>query len=507
MKVVTASQMREIDRVTINERGIPGKVLMYQAGYSVSRYILENIPNPDNLAVLAGSGNNGGDGFVAAYLLNNAGIDIKIYTTGKPGSFTSDTEVYYNLCNNSGLEINHISNTPETINLNKISLVIDSLTGTGFNGLPRENLNRIIEIINSTSVPVVSIDMPSGLPSDGDAPEGNAVKADYTITIGLPKISLVTYPGKEYAGLVEIADIGFPYDLADSESLTRELIDKQFAKRFFTLPDHSDIHKGDKGHLLLVGGFDNLEGAIMMTAAAALETGIGLISLLTTARARKIIAGKIPELMTISFDEAGEKDALCELLNKRKYNAMVIGPGMGRTDNALNYFTNIMNLLPETGINKVLIDGDGLSHLALYLENNILHRSIDFIITPHFGEASRLMKTGIDTIKSNRVKAAEKLAEKTGATVVLKGPASIVSGKTGTFINTTGNPSLATGGTGDILSGITGALMLREDIIPASCLGTYIHGSAADLYCSENNTDLLKATDLINYIRHAIGSI
>jgi NAD(P)H-hydrate epimerase len=254
-----------------------------------------------------------------------------------------------------------------------------------------------------------------------------------------------------------------------------------------------------------VGGFEGLEGAIIMTALAAIETGVGLISLATTACARKIIAGKVPELMTRPIREGEERGMLERLLEERKYDGMVIGPGMGRTDFASQIFVNIMNLLPGSGIEKVLVDGDGLFHLALYLENNNLPGGIDFIITPHFGEAPRLLGAGVRDIKQNRVKAAEELAEKTGTVAVLKGPASIVSGKTCTFINTTGSPALATGGTGDVLSGITGAIMLREDAVTASSLGVYIHGAAADLYCSENSSSILKATDIIEYIRKVIG--
>ncbi len=507
MKIATASQMKEIDRVTIEERGIPGEVLMYLAGYSVSRYILDHIPIPDHAVVFAGSGNNGGDGFVAAHFLNNAGIKVIIYTTGKPGAFTHSTEIYYNLCLNSGLEIRYVDDNPETITINDDSIVVDSLTGTGFRGVPRGGLNIIIEAINNSSARVVAVDMPSGLPSDGGAPEGNAVRADYTVTIGLPKVSLVAYPGKEYAGHVQVADIGFPADLTDSESIKRELIDEHYVKSFLPLTNTPDLHKGERGHLLLVGGFPGFEGAIMMTAAAALETGIGLISLITTMGGRKIIAGKIPELMTRSLGEEGEIDELKRLLEERRYDGIVIGPGMGRAEIASKTFFDIMKLLPDTGIKKVLVDGDGLFHLASYLEKNRLPGQVKFLITPHFGEASRLIKADVGTIKSNRVKAAEELAKKTGAAVILKGPASIVSDGNFTFINTTGNPSLATGGTGDVLSGITGAIMLREDTLTALCLGTYIHGAAADLHCSRNAADILKATDLIGYIPEVIGSV
>ncbi len=507
MKVVTASQMREIDRVTIDERGIPGEVLMYHAGYSVSRYILEKIPLPEHAVVLAGSGNNGGDGFVTAHFLNNAGIDVKIYTTGKPGDFSPSTDIYYKLCVNSGYDIEYLDDDTEITDLEKTGLLIDSLTGTGFSGKSRGILNRLIEIINRSGVPVVSVDMPSGLPSDGDAPEGNAVRADHTVTIGLPKVSLVTYPGKEYAGILEVSDIGFPGDLTGSESIRRELIDRRYAKRSLYHVAEPDLHKGERGHLLLMGGFESLEGAIMMTASAALETGVGLISLITTEGARKIIAGRIPELMTRSFDREEGKDEIQKLLDEREYRGMVIGPGMGRSEKAGEIFNNTIDHLERSGIKKVLIDGDGLFHLVSYLEKSTLPRGVEFIITPHFGEASRLMKRDVESIKRNRTAAAEELAGKTGAAVILKGPSSIVSGETGTFINTTGNAALSTGGTGDLLSGITGALMLGKDALTASCLGVYIHGSAADLCCLKNSTDVIKATDLIPYIREAIRRI
>lgn len=506
MKAVTAEEMQEIDRITINELGIPGYVLMGLAGKSVADYVLNK--NFSRVVVFSGSGNNGGDGFVAAYFLANQGLSVDVFLTGKKEKVSETSGVYLNLCFNTGLIVKEINdNNIDELDFEKYDLIIDALLGTGFKGTVRGTIGKVINLINRSGKRVLAIDIPSGLPSNGESPQGETIKSDYTVTIGLPKISLVTYPGKDYTGELSVSDIGFPSHLINSDSLKTGLVDEDFFTHRFKEYYSADTHKGEKGHLLLVGGFDGMEGAIMMCAMAALETGAGLATLLTTEKARSIIAGKIPELMTLSIkDGSPDSDKIAEqvvsFLSSKRYNSMVIGPGMGRDDVASNVFKQIIHNISNSGINRVLIDGDGLFHLAAYLKNERLDKEVEFVITPHFGEASRILGKDINEIKKNRLAAAVELSKSTSSVALLKGPATIVSDGINSLINTSGNPALATAGSGDVLSGIIGSLMLREmPVIDSAGIGAFIHGKAADLYCKENKVTMMKATDIISCIR------
>jgi len=307
----------------------------------------------------------------------------------------------------------------------------------------------------------------------------------------------------EFTGKLITADIGFPSNLTNSEDLKIELIDCQYIQNNFITELKPDTHKAERGHMLLVGGFDCMEGAIMLTARASLETGTGLITLLTTEKARQIIAGKIPEMMTSEISLNKEK--LDEFFSDPKYRVMVIGPGMGRDSRAKAVFSNIIENIYHYGIKRVLIDGDGLFHLAEYLQSKKLDNRTEFIITPHFMEASRLLNRSVDDIKKNRLESAKILSRETTAVTLLKGPASIVSDSINSFINTTGNPALATAGSGDVLSGIIGSLMLHDiPMTTTASIGAYIHGKSADMFCSKNKVNSMKSGDIIEYIKNAV---
>ena len=524
MKIVTAKEMQYIDKITIEEKGVPSEVLMGFAGKSIADYILQNFADLTRVVIFSGTGNNGGDGFVIGYLLANKGVHVDIYITGSKEKISITSSLYYSICLNFGITITELKDDAAivSIELDSYDLIIDAMLGTGFNGVVRGIAKDVIEKINKSSTIVLSVDLPSGLPSDGVAPHGIVVQADYTVTIGLPKISLVTYPGKSYTGRLHVSDIGFPSLLTESEDLGIDLLNKSYVQRRLDFTRDVDAHKGASGHLLFIGGFDNMEGAIIMAVMAAFQIGVGLSTLLTTCKARSIIAGRIPELITRSIDSLEhqgkvdnnivariENDIRNFFHEDRNYKVVVIGPGMGRSEVSACLFELLMNNFFEFGIKMVLIDGDGLYHLTNYFESNCLHTDISFIITPHFYEASRLMGQSVDEIKNDRVQAAVELSQKTSAVTLLKGPASIISDGKKTLINTTGNPSLATAGSGDVLSGMIGALLLQDHISPldAAGIGAYLHGSAADS-CSERYlTPVIKATDIIEYIRGAISEV
>lgn len=504
MKIVTASEIQNIDREAIDNIGIPGEVLMGFAGKSIADYIISEHKFEKKIAVFCGTGNNGGDGFVIAYFLSNSDYSVDVFVAGKIEKISNTSKIYYDICRNFNININTLNEQNiDEVDFTNYDLIIDSMLGTGFEGTPRGIIKDSINRINKSQAKVLSVDLPSGLPSNGQAPEGDVINAHTTVTIGLPKISLVTYPGMKFTGNLVLKEIGFPSYLTESSDLHVDLIDKEYVRKHFDITKDADFHKGSAGHVLFIGGFDNMEGAIMMSVMAAFETGVGLATLLTTPKARKIIAGRIPELIT----RAIEPDAAnIEYFFKedRQYHSLVIGPGMGRTEFSKHVFNTVINMLKDYGIIKVLIDGDGLFHLSEYLKTKTLPKNVSFIITPHFGEASRLLNKESSELRNNRFNSAKELAEKTLSVALLKGPATIVSDVENSLINTTGNQALATAGSGDVLSGIIGALLLRHDCLNAAGIGAYIHGFAADLCVKENNLTILKATDLVRYIRPAI---
>lgn len=500
MKVVTAKEMREIERIAIEEYGIPEKLLMAFAGKAVAEISIARFPKAVSAAVVCGTGNNGGDGFVSAYFLHNHGLTVSIYIFGDEAKISGSSRLYLDLCRKTKIEIIHISGkSPSSLDLRAFDFIIDALFGIGLKGRPEGTAAELVGIINFSGRPIVSIDIPSGLPADGEAPTWPAVvRADCTVTMGLPKISLVVWPNLSYCGEVETADIGFPSALLSDSSLKAECINKQLIEPCLANPLlHSDINKGDRGHLLLIGGFDGMEGAIMMSVMAALEAGAGYVSLLTTENARSIIAGKIPELMTMSLQGGN----IADILSARQYDAVVIGPGMGRTEMAARIFNETMEVLSSYDNCRVVIDGDGLFHLAALLKKTSGVPEMSYsrhIITPHFLEAGRFIDKSIEAIKSNRLASARECALITGCTVLLKGPASIICSGERSFINTSGNSLLAAAGSGDVLSGFIGAYLLRDvSAFIAACTGCYMHGAAAELLASEGRKHI-KATDIVS---------
>jgi NAD(P)H-hydrate epimerase len=504
VKVVTAEQMRLIDKTSIEDYLIPGYILMNNAGKSIADFIADKI-KVKKIAVFCGKGNNGGDGFAAAFYLHNSGFNVELYLAGYKKDVSPASDLFLRICDKSGIPIHEIrdEDNPE-FTPDENTAIIDAVTGTGFSGTPSGTVHKFINIINSSGCTVFAADIPSGLPADGGEPCGPAVYADYTITMGLPKISLVTWPGAEYCGNVYAADIGFPPEFTESSTLKVSLTDEVIVMNLpCTL--EAESYKGKRGHTLIIGGFSGMEGAALLTASALFKTGTGLATLLTDCEARKITAGKIPELMTISFPDIPEKSRIVELIDNEKYSSLIIGPGMGRTGYASMIFTIVIDNLPLTKIKKVLIDGDGLYHLSIYLKEKKLPENIQFIITPHFMEASRISGKAVEEIMASRLESCGEIAAYSKTVCLLKGPGSIISDGEYSVINTTGNPALATAGSGDVLSGIIGSFMNMDiPLIQAGAAGMYIHGLCADIYLSENPQYTMKAGDIIDRIREAL---
>ncbi len=499
IKVTTAKEMQSIDNLTINRYFLPADILMAYGGKHCADIIISKISKDKKILIFCGKGNNGGDGFVIASLLFLKGFDCKVYfKKNYTSSLSEESSRFYNICKKLNLIQNNYSN------LSSYQIIIDCLLGNGVKGIVKDELANIINEINSNNLQVFSIDLPSGLPADGPIlNDSSIIKADVTITIGLPKINLVTFPGKNYTGELLIVDIGFPENLLSSPQIN--ITDNSFIQNFLATELTSDIYKGKRGHILIAGGFPGMEGAAMMTAMAALKIGAGLITIASLEESRSLIAGKIPEVMTIGINE---KNGVETIFEKNKYNVLVVGPGMGRTLAAENIFFKILNKLATNNIKNVVIDGDGIFLLTKYLEKNKLPESINYLITPHLGEAAILLNKNIKIIEWDRYSHAIELVNKTGCSILLKGPATIITNAGLSFINSTGNSYLATGGSGDVLSGIIAAFcLLHNDILSCAAISAYLHGLSADIAINEYKLNSIKATDIIKYLPDAINKI
>ncbi len=506
MKAVTAAEMSGIDRRAIEEYGVPQELLMGYAGREVCSYVMSEFSEAERICVFCGDGNNGGDGFAAAYLLSNVGKSVKAVFAGDERKLSSASAIFLSICRKSSVPVIAVTDREDVVReLDSTDLIVDSVLGTGTSGAPRGLKAEAVTLINQSGLPVLSVDIPSGLPSDGHAPEGEAVKASATVTFGLPKLGMVVMPGREYCGKVAVADIGFPLPLVDSSDLGCSLIDRGYISRLQLNPLRSDTHKGERGHLLVMGGFDGMEGAAILAAEAALEAGVGMVTVMTTCSSRNVIAGRQPEIMTVSLPAGPDESEFRALIQSRRYDVVLAGPGMGRSEYSRSVFHLLLKLIPETQVQRVLLDADALFHYEASCSSGCaLPEGAGFLITPHFMEASRILGEGIAQIKADRPAAARRLAEMTGSAVLLKGPASIaVSGQT-MNINTSGNPVLATGGTGDVLAGIAAAFLLRDiSVLDAASAAAFVHGAAADIFREENGP-VMKSSDLLRYIRRAI---
>jgi len=494
MKIADLRQIKNIDKNAITEYCIPSLLLMGYAGKHCSDRIISEIPDikSKTIAVICGSGNNGGDGFVIGFHLRNFGCHVKVlFNAEKLSKLSEESLIYYKICKSY-----NITSELSLYNYDD-DIIIDSLLGSGFSGSIREAEQLIIKNINNSNAVIFSVDIPSGLCADGNVDTANIVNADYTLTIGIHKINTATYPGRKFCGKTFVIDAGFPEKLLNDEKINNSFFDKFLSKSVFVKKDNVDSCKSNFGHLLIIGGFDGMEGAGLMTAMSAFESRAGLVTLATSIEARKIIAGKIPEVITIGLNDPND---IVAIIKSGKYHSLLIGPGLGRTPFAAQIFHETINNSGNSSVKTVIIDGDGLWHLSIM--NNSAAFSKNVIITPHLKEASLLLNDTIENVSCNRYYCAKKLSEKYRAVTVLKGPATITTDGKNTYVNSSGNEALASAGTGDILAGIIAALSMQTDnVLLAAATGVYIHGICADVIVEETGVKSLKATELSGKIR------
>ena len=502
MKLVTAAEMRELDRKAIEEVGIPSLVLMENAGRTTYQILRQEFPDlAGPVAVVAGRGNNGGDGSVVARYLAQAGIPVAIFLVAARDQLQGDAKVNLEIAAHLGIEIEEVLEekdlNPLAHRLARSELIVDALLGTGLNTEVRGLMRLVIDEINRLRPPVLAVDIPSGLDADTGQPLGAAVQARVTVTYGWPKIGQILPPGRDYAGRLWQVDISIPPELAQSAAV--ELAEAA-EMRALLPPRPFAGHKGTFGHLVVLAGSAGKTGAAALTSEGALRAGAGLVTLGIAASLNDILEVKITEAMTLPLPEAIDERALGmkalepiqDFLEHK--TALALGPGLGTHPET----QELVRRLVQDASLPMVIDADGVNALAgkpEVLKNAAGPR----ILSPHPGEMARFLGVTPQEVQADRLGTARKAAAATGAVVVLKGAQTLVADPAGRVsINSTGNPALASGGTGDVLTGLIGGF-LSQNLAPwdAARLGVYLHGLAADYWASQYSPRGLIAVDLL----------
>jgi ADP-dependent NAD(P)H-hydrate dehydratase / NAD(P)H-hydrate epimerase len=492
MKAVTGAQMREIDRRAEAEYGIPSLLLMENAALRVVEAAEQMLRagGGRRVTVVAGKGNNGGDGLAAARHLFGRGWDVTVWLVADPESVQGDARVNLEIVRQVGVPLHSgarrsgVSGDATTSSLPsafEADLIIDALLGTGVRGAPTGGIAEAITAIERSPAPVLAVDLPSGLEADTGAVPGPCVTADRTVTFALPKRGLLVYPGRGRVGEIVVVDIGIPRTLLDDPALETHWITAALATGL--LPARpADGHKGTFGRAFVLAGSPGMTGAATLCSEAALRVGAGLVTLGIPASLNPILEVKLTEAMTLPLPETETHahsvrawDAIAERVAASDVVAM--GPGMGRH---LETAELVKRVLRERR-GPLVMDADALNALGV-VGRLPAPEPAQVVITPHAGEMARLLGTNPDDVQSNRLATAERAARELGCVVVLKGAGSIVAAPDGRlWIGPAGTAALATGGTGDVLTGvIAGLIAQRLTPLDAAIAGVFIHGRAGE---------------------------
>ncbi len=510
LPLYTAAQMQRTDAAAIKGIGIPGVVLMERAGMAVAEHLLESYCEAHCFVVLAGKGNNGGDGFVAARHLLEAGAEARVFAAGRAADYQGDALVNLKILAKLGLKVEHM---PSRAVLGRAlatdCIVVDAIFGTGFSGEPRGKAAEFISAAAAAAgrfgVPVVAVDIASGVDASTGEAARNTLPADTTVTFHAPKLGHFVEPGAYFSGDVILADIGIPADAGAPAD--HFLIDSETVAALIP-PKMEFDHKFSTGRVLVAGGSTGLTGAACMASESALRAGAGVVVAAVPASLNHIFEEKLLEVMSAPFEDDGAgcltEGALGALLERTAFcDCAAFGPGLGKSDTSVTLATRFMSSAEV----PVVLDADGLSAFAGRL-GRLKRRTAPTVLTPHTGELGRLLGVPAAEVAAHRLAYAREAAKKAGAVVVLKGAYTIVTDGAVTMVNTTGNPGLATAGSGDVLTGVIAALVAKGiEPLEAAAAGAFIHGAAADLAAAELGQDNLIASDLIDYLPLAFAGL
>ena len=510
MRVLNASQMREADRRTIDDIGIPSLVLMENAGRQAvaAMEAMYSDLGDRQVGVLCGRGNNGGDGFVVARTLAQRGVDVSVFLIGRVADVKGDARTNLEILGRLSITVVEVADSQAwELHFSEVSdcnLIVDAIFGTGLNAPVSGLIESVIADINTSGIAVVSIDVPSGLSADSHEPIGPAIEANLTVTLGAPKLPLVLPPAEMKAGDIVIADIGIPGDVLDAVDGPRIELLTRASMRELVTPRTADSHKGDYGRVLIVAGSCGKTGAAHLAAQGALRSGAGLVTVATPASCQAIVAGMGPEYMTEALREgvggidADEVERVVELAR----DVLAIGPGLGQSSSTQEFVRQLV----DRATAPLVVDADGLNAFANDPDRLTGREGRDVIITPHPGEMARLVGMSTDEVQASRLEIARNFAVAHHVYVVLKGHRTLIATPDEkVFINPTGNPGMATGGTGDVLTGMVAAWLAQLLDAEAACkLAVYLHGMAGDLAEADEGEVAMTSADLAAHIGDAI---
>jgi len=494
----TAQQVREMDRIAIEDYGVNGFELMQKAARFTFHVLLKKWPQSKHICVICGSGNNAGDGYIIAALAKKRGLTTTLLSLSDPEKLMGDAQLAYHYAQEQGVIHQPFSAQHwATQSSHKDLVIVDALLGTGLNTEVRGHYKEAIELCNQGNAPVLAVDIPSGLSADTGQAMGIAIEAECTATfIGL-KLGMLTGSGRRYCGRLYFDELDIaPNIIEQVPSIARRLDLETLLPQL--KPRLADSHKGRCGHVLLIGGDHGYGGAIIMAAEAAARSGAGLVSVATQAEHCSALLARQPEIMVKSVSNIAELSSLL-----KKASVLVVGPGLGQSAWSQQMLVTALKSNIPT-----ILDADALNLIALHsdwLPQNRQH----LVMTPHPGEAARLLERSSTEIQSDRMIAVKNLQKKWGSAIILKGSGSLIAHLDQTIrICPYGNPGMATGGMGDVLSGILGGLIAQGiDKAYALELGVCLHAAAADIAADKYGQRGLLASDIMPHARQLLNGL
>ena len=509
MKACFASQMREVDRAASENGGIPSIVLMENAAIACVNELKNDFKElrGKRIAVFCGRGNNGGDGFAIARHLNNIGAEVSVYLVCG-NEFKGDAKINFDIIKRMNVNTDVISDTENlSFIIRSNDIVVDAIYGTGIHGIIDGISYDVIQEINENSSYTMSVDVPSGINSDSGEICGICVKADKTVTFAAYKVGLLMFPAADCVGDVVVADISIPDYIIEGQGIDINVTDGRFVRDNFPRRQNNS-HKGDYGKVLVIAGSAGMTGAAYLSSQSAVISGSGLVTLAIPSSLNGAMETKTTEVMTLSVEDiyghisSDASETILKMIDK--VDAVLIGPGLGQSSDALKIIKNVLNASRV----PVIVDADGINAVAKNM-SILSDCTCPVIFTPHTAEMSRLTGLSTDYIEENRLMVSKEFAEEYGVTLILKGHHTIVTGQDGEqYINITGNPGLATGGSGDVLAGITASVVSRGiNETKAAAMAVYIHGMAGDIAAGKYGMESVTASKVMENIPDALRQI
>ncbi len=512
MLALTAPEMAGLDAKTIREVGIPGIVLMENAAQGAAAFFLRVVPDlhERRITVVAGTGNNAGDGFALARIFHSKRAQVHVVCLRSPQKLSGDALTNFSILEKIGIPVTVWDETrdfdAQWDELSESDAVIDAILGTGLKSEVRGLYRKVIERLNTLQVPILAVDIPSGLDASTGVPLGAAVKATATATFGFLKLGCVLEP--DLTGSMEVIDIGIPPGLAESSGFTRWYLQPELLSQWIE-PRNSATHKGQAGHVCVLSGSVGKTGAATLVCLGAGRAGAGLVTLFVPHSLNAILEVKLTETMTLPVAETSQKSpssaATGEILDfLQGKQALAMGPGISTNEDTTTLVKNLLLGSPC----PIVLDADAIT--AVSDEPEILRKAkVPLVLTPHPGEMARICRCTVSDIQHNRLESAAKFSRDYGVVLVLKGHRTIVAAPDGRLaINSTGNPAMASGGMGDTLTGIIAGLLAQKfDSFEAACIGVYVHGEACDRLFEGYSSRGLLATDMVEEIPAVLGML